>query len=67
MTLALSWSGGKDSALALGALTLLLLAVVAWRWPAVLAWPLGVICAWLALNLAIRAWRERRRKPGSTD
>src|SRR6185312_7259488 len=53
--------------LALGALTLLLLAVVAWRWPAVLAWPLGVICAWLALNLAIRAWRERRRKPGSTD
>ncbi len=48
--------------LALGALTLLLLAVVAWWRPAVLAWPLGLLCAWLALNLAIRAWRERRRK-----
>jgi cardiolipin synthase len=46
--------------LALGALALGLLAIVAWRWPAVLAWPLGAVCAWLALNLAIRAWRERR-------
>jgi len=53
--------------LGLGALALLLLAVVAGYWPAVLAWPLGLVCAWLALNLAIRAWRERRRKPESTD
>ncbi|MEW9570195.1 phosphatidylserine/phosphatidylglycerophosphate/cardiolipin synthase family protein [Rhodanobacter sp. Si-c] len=53
--------------LALGALALLLLAAVAWWWPAVLAWPLGLLCAWLALNLAIRAWRERRRKPDATD
>ncbi|GAB3791767.1 phospholipase D-like domain-containing protein [Dyella agri] len=53
--------------LALGALALLLLAVVAWCWPAVLAWPLGLLCAWLALNLAIRAWRERRRKSDTAD
>ncbi|MEW9625843.1 phospholipase D-like domain-containing protein [Rhodanobacter geophilus] len=53
--------------LALGALALLLLAAVAWWWPAVLAWPLGLLCAWLALNLAIRAWRERRRRPGADN
>jgi cardiolipin synthase len=53
--------------LALGAVALLLLAALAWWRPAVLAWPLGLLCAWLALNLAIRAWRERRRRPDDAD
>lgn len=46
-----------------GALVLAVLMVIAWAWPAVVAWPVGLVCAWLALNLGIRAWRERRRRP----
>ncbi|HET8765354.1 MAG TPA: phospholipase D-like domain-containing protein [Rhodanobacter sp.] len=46
-----------------GALVLVALAVTASIWPAAIAWPFGLVCAWLALNLGIRAWRQRRRKP----
>jgi len=38
-----------------------LLAVVAILWPAAVGWPLGALSAWFALNLGIRAWRQRRR------
>ncbi len=38
-----------------GALTVL--ATVAFLWPRLLAWPLGVLCVWLALALFLRARR----------
>ncbi len=31
-------------------------------WPRIVAWPVAAVCAWLALNLAVRQWRERRRR-----
>jgi len=50
------------SPLVIGTLALVVLAVVAILWPAVLGWPLGVMAAWFALNFGIRAWRLRRRQ-----
>jgi cardiolipin synthase len=44
-----------------GAALLLVLAIVAILWPAVIAWPLGLLAAWFALNLGIRLWRQHRR------
>ncbi|MDO1528525.1 phospholipase D-like domain-containing protein [Fulvimonas sp. R45] len=38
------------------------IAVVALLWPAIVAWPLAVLVAWLALNLGVRAWRQYRRQ-----
>jgi len=35
-------------------------AAVAWRWPRLLAWPLAVLCGWLALVLLARALSARR-------
>jgi len=43
-----------------GTLLLLGTATVALLWPAVIAWPLGVVAAWLALNLTVRLWRQYR-------
>jgi cardiolipin synthase len=48
--------------LLVAALGLLVLAIVAFLWPAWVGWPLGAFAAWLALNLGIRAWRVRRRR-----
>ena len=48
------------SPLVIGTLVLAVLAVVAALWPAVIAWPLAVLAAWFALNLAIRAWHSWR-------
>ncbi|MEW5302997.1 MAG: hypothetical protein WDW36_005730 [Sanguina aurantia] len=45
-----------------GALALLVLSVVALVWPASVAWPFAVLFAWFGLNLAIRAWRLRKRQ-----
>jgi cardiolipin synthase len=45
-----------------GALALLALTVVALIWPAWIAWPVAVLCAWFALNLAIRGWRLHQRQ-----
>jgi cardiolipin synthase len=45
-----------------GAVLLAVLAAIALRWPAVVAWPLGVLAAWFALNLGIRLWQQRRRR-----
>jgi cardiolipin synthase A/B len=39
-------------------------AAVAVLWPAAVAWPLGVLAAWFALNLGIRAWRLHRKYQG---
>jgi cardiolipin synthase len=35
------------------------LAVLAVLWPAAVAWPFAALAAWVALNLGIRAWRQR--------
>lgn len=44
------------------------LTLVAVFWPAVIAWPLALIGAWFAVNLAVGWWsmrRRRKRKPPS--
>lgn len=45
-----------------GALALVVLTIVALLWPASVAWPFAILCAWFALNLAIRGWRLRQRQ-----
>jgi len=47
--------------LMIGTVALIVVAVVAVLWPAVIGWPLAVVAAWFALNFGIRAWRLRRR------
>jgi cardiolipin synthase A/B len=37
-------------------------AVVAVFWPQSIAWPLGALAGWMALNLGIRGWRQRQRR-----
>ncbi|MCW8808661.1 MAG: phospholipase D-like domain-containing protein [Rhodanobacter sp.] len=54
--------------LLIGMLVLVVLAVVAFLWPAWIGWPMGVIAAWFALNLGVGTWRmrrdrQRRRRP----
>jgi cardiolipin synthase len=46
---------------------LLLIAVIGTLWPAVIAWPLALFCAWLALNLGIRSYRMWRKRRGRFD
>jgi cardiolipin synthase len=43
-----------------GAALLLAIAIIAALWPRVLAWPLGVLAAWVAVSLAARWLRMRR-------
>jgi cardiolipin synthase len=31
-------------------------------WPRWIAWPIGMLAAWMALNLGIRSWRMRERR-----
>jgi cardiolipin synthase len=45
-----------------GTLVLAAVAVIAVLWPAWIGWPFGALAGWLALNLAIRRWRLRRRR-----
>ena len=51
----------ETAPLAGGTAALLVLAVVAFLWPAVVGWPIGVLALWFALNFGIRAWRARRK------
>jgi cardiolipin synthase len=47
----------------MGAVVLLVLAIVAVLWPALIGWPFAVLAAWFALNLAVsglRLWRRHR-------
>lgn len=53
-----SVSGGPMLATAT---VLAVFAATAILWPAWIGWPLGVIAAWFALNLAIASWRKYRR------
>ena len=48
--------------IAVATLALAAVAVCAAFWPRVVAWPIAAGCAWFALNLGIRQWRERRRR-----
>jgi cardiolipin synthase len=50
-----------------GAAALFALAVTAFLWPKVLAWPLGAFCAWMALTLAVRAARVRAGRAPAAD
>ncbi|MDE2350215.1 MAG: cardiolipin synthase B, partial [Gammaproteobacteria bacterium] len=52
----------SDAPLALTTAALLVLAVVAFAWPRLVAWPIAALTGWLALNLGIRMWRTRRRR-----
>jgi cardiolipin synthase len=46
-----------------GALALSVVALTAFVWPRLLAWPLGLFSAWFAITLAIRAARARAARP----
>ena len=46
---------------------LVVFAGVAFLWPAWVAWPLGVLAAWFALNLAIASWQKYRRHQRAHD
>jgi cardiolipin synthase len=48
--------------LLIGMLALIVLAVIGILWPAWIGWPFGVLAAWFAFNLGIRAWRMRKRR-----
>jgi cardiolipin synthase len=45
-----------------GTLVCAAIAVVAVFWPQGIAWPLGALAGWMALNLTIRGWRLRERR-----
>jgi cardiolipin synthase len=52
-----------------GVLVLTILAVVCFLWPAWIGWPIGILAAWSAFNLGLRAWRlwrQRRRMSADT-
>jgi cardiolipin synthase A/B len=54
--------GDNETGPLTGAASLLvLLAIIAFLWPATVAWPVGGLALWFALNTAIRVWRLRRR------
>jgi cardiolipin synthase len=51
-----------------GAVVLLVVALVGFAWPRLLAWPLGTLCLWFALALLARALRrKKRRAPSEPD
>jgi cardiolipin synthase len=43
-------------------LLLVVLAVLSFLWPAWIGWPIGVLAAWAAVNMSVRAWRIWRRR-----
>jgi len=55
-------SGGETGPLLGGALALLILTAIAVLWPRVIAWPLAAFALWIALGLAVRWVRVRRRR-----
>lgn len=50
-----------------GAALALAIAVVALKWPRVIAVPIGIIVAWLGAAWAVRAWKLARRRPELHD
>jgi cardiolipin synthase A/B len=53
---------GANGPLLTGMLLLAVLAVVSFLWPAWIGWPIGVLSAWAAVNMGVRAWRVWRRR-----
>ncbi len=52
----------------IGTAVLVGVALLATLWPRLIAWPLGLLAAWFALNLGIRAWRlHREHAHGPSD
>ncbi len=45
-----------------GMLALLVVAVVAFLWPAWISWPIGALAGWFALNLGVAGWRGWQRR-----
>jgi cardiolipin synthase A/B len=45
-----------------GMVVLVVLAVICFLWPAWIGWPIGILAAWTAFNLGLRAWRLRRHR-----
>ncbi|MDP9010068.1 MAG: phospholipase D-like domain-containing protein [Pseudomonadota bacterium] len=41
---------------------LVVLAAISFLWPAWIGWPVGVIAAWVAVNMSVRAWRLHKRR-----
>jgi cardiolipin synthase A/B len=41
---------------------LVVLAAICFLWPAWIAWPVGVMAAWTAVNMSVRAWRLHKRR-----
>ena len=50
-----------------GAAMALAIAIVALKWPRVVAVPIGIIVAWLGTAWAVRAWKLYRQRPGDTE
>jgi len=44
------------------AVALLVVAIIGFFWPRLIAWPVGVICVWFALALLGRALRRKKRR-----
>ena len=49
------------------ALVLLVVAILGFVWPRLIAWPLGGICVWFALALLARAARRRKRRTAEAE
>jgi cardiolipin synthase len=41
---------------------LVALAAICFLWPAWIAWPVGVMAAWTAVHMSVRAWRLHKRR-----
>jgi cardiolipin synthase len=41
---------------------LVVLAAICFLWPAWIAWPVGVMAAWTAVHMSVRAWRLHKRR-----
>lgn len=50
-----------------GALTLGIVSIIAFVWPAVLAWPLGVLTLWISIVLAIRYVAARKKQRAAAE
>jgi cardiolipin synthase len=52
----------SNASLMAGIAVLVVLAAICFMRPAWIGWPIGILAAWTALNLGLRAWRSRRQR-----
>ncbi|WP_426688791.1 phospholipase D-like domain-containing protein [Rhodanobacter ginsengiterrae] len=57
----------SSSPLMIGAAVLVVMAIIAFLWPAWIGWPFGALALWFALNLAIRSWRGRELREADDE